>query len=72
MNETTGVAVFEQRGLKDQEPIAAIIKEQAAALWDTLDTITTGTPEGARLLSIAKTNLETSVMFAVKALSRNY
>lgn len=69
------VKVFEQRGLNDQDSKAARIKDVAALLWEEIDNISV--PPGIdsdsmRLISIAKTNIETAVMFAVKALSRNY
>lgn len=67
--------VFESRGLNGQEAKIEEIKNKAAQLWDLFDNIPV--PPGLqtdamRLVSIAKTNLETSVMYAVKAYSRNH
>lgn len=53
------------------------LKEAAANLWDCIDDIypglgiaPTGNSEAGRLVSLAKTDLESSVMWAVKAFSR--
>lgn len=48
------------------------IKLQAAVLWDAFDNIPIppGNTEAGRLVSLAKTQLEDSVMWGVKALSR--
>lgn len=47
------------------------IKDRAAALHALLDKITPGlNPDVERLLELSKSNLETSVMQAVKAISR--
>lgn len=66
--------VFESRGLNGQEEQMARIKAKAAELWDELNSISVppDNREAGRLVSIAKTDLETSVMYAVKALSRNH
>lgn len=48
------------------------IKSNAAVLWDLLDSIPIppDNTEAGRLVSLAKTQLEDSVMWGVKALSR--
>jgi len=66
--------VFESRGLDGQEEHVARIKAAAEALWDELDNISVypGNSEGMRLISLAKTSLEQTVMWGVKSLSRNH
>lgn len=67
------VAVFESRGLNGQEFLIAQIKEQAAVLHDLFDSVHLGGTlerEPGRLVALAKTELESSVMWAVKATSR--
>lgn len=68
------VAVFESRGFADPHLAEVVerIKDRAAAMHAEIDRIVppAGNAEVGRLLSIAKTELETSVMYAVKAVSR--
>lgn len=63
--------VFESRGIHHLEKID-VIKEKAAELWDAIDAIEVppGNQEAGRLVATAKTQLETAVMFGVKAVSR--
>lgn len=65
--------VFDQRPLNHShlEQIEKI-KKTAAILWDKLDNIPVapGNNEAGRLISIAKTELESVVMWATKAISR--
>ncbi len=63
-------AVFESRGLNGQEEKIAEIKKQAAILYDLISSIPAVSQEAARLVSLARTELESSVMWAVKATSR--
>jgi hypothetical protein len=63
-------AVFESRGLNGQESHIAAIKEQAAILHDLFEAIPATSQEAARLVSLSKTELESAVMWAVKATSR--
>lgn len=65
--------VFESRGLNGQEEQVARLKSKAEELWDEIDNISVppGNSEAGRLVSLAKTELESTVMWAVKALSRN-
>lgn len=63
--------VFESRGLHGQEQKIETIKEKAAELWDAFDAIEIPPgSEAGRLVALAKTELETSVMYGVKAVSR--
>lgn len=68
------VAVFESRGFArpDHGEQVDRIKYLASALWTEIDKIAVppGNSEPGRLLSLAKTDLEGSVMWAVKAISR--
>lgn len=69
-----GDVVFESRGFvtnNGPEQVARI-KTKAAALWDEFDNISVppGNSEGGRLISLAKTELESAVMWGVKAVSR--
>lgn len=67
------VAVFESRpfAMAHHSELVEQIKDRAAALHAVLDKITPGlNPEVGRLLELSKSNLETAVMQAVKALSR--
>ena len=68
------IATFESRGLNGQEKQVEGIKDLAARLFTAIDDIPVppGNNEAGRLVAKAKTDLETSVMFAVKALSRNH
>lgn len=68
------IAVFEAREFTmphHQEQMIKI-KHLAAALWTEIDNITLppGNSEPSRLMAMAKDNLETGVMQAVKALTR--
>jgi hypothetical protein len=68
------VAVFESRGfaLPHHSDHVERIKAAAAALYGELDAIVPppGNSEAGRLLALAKTDLESSVMWGVKAISR--
>lgn len=64
---------FNSRGITGSgEGLVAAIKHRAAHVWDLLDSIPVppGNSEAGRLVSLAKTDLEASVMWAVKAVSR--
>jgi len=63
---------FESRGLYGQESKVELIKTHAAQLWDAFDNISVppDNSEAGRLVATAKTQLESAVMFAVKAVSR--
>lgn len=67
--------MFESRGFQGNigpEHVARI-KEKAASLWEEFNNISVppGNSEAGRLVSLAKTELESAVMWGVKALSRN-
>lgn len=68
----TAFKVFESRGLHGQEYKVEMIKKYASHLYDAICEISVppGNTEAGRLVSIAKTELESCVMFAVKAVSR--
>jgi hypothetical protein len=73
MNIERGVKVFESRGFQGNgEQHVEYIKKTAAALWSYFDNISVppGNTEAGRLVSLAKTELESAVMWAVKAVSR--
>lgn len=73
MNIERGVKTFESRGFKENgAEHVEYIKKNAAVLWSYIDNIPVppGNTEAGRLVSLAKTELESSVMWAVKALSR--
>lgn len=63
---------FESRGLHGQESKIERIKEKAALLFDAFDDVSVppGNTEAGRLIATAKTQLESAVMFGVKAVSR--
>lgn len=65
---------FESRSLNGQEEQVDKIKTVAALLFDQIDAIALPPEkrEAARLVALAKTNLEQTVMWAVKACSRNH
>lgn len=65
------VKVFDSRNFDSNEPVEHIarIKEQAALLWDELESIPIS-GESARLIALAKTDLESAALWAVKAVSR--
>jgi hypothetical protein len=64
--------VFESRGIKRTEMVETI-KARAAVLLAEIDAISIppDNKEAGRLVALAKTDLESCVMWAVKALSRN-
>lgn len=64
--------VFESRGLNGHEGLVEDIKIFAGYLFDKLDLIPVppGNNEAGRLVALAKTELESTVMWAVKAISR--
>lgn len=70
----TAMATFESRGytMEHHASQAQRIRAVAAALWAEYDAISipSGNSEVGRLLAVAKTELETSAMFAIKALTR--
>ncbi len=68
------IKVFESRGLNGQEAEMERIKLCAAALFAEINRISIppDNREAGRLVSLAKTELESCVMWAVKALSRNH
>ena len=63
---------FESRGLNGRDNHVHAIKSAAAELWQWIDNIPVppGNTEAGRLVALAKTDLESSVMWAVKAISR--
>ena len=64
--------VFESRGLNGSLDKIDIIKILAEDLWDEFDSLSDkSSPEAARLVALAKTDLEGAVMWAVKAVSRS-
>lgn len=72
---TRSVAVFESRGLRDgTEALITQLKMEAAILLDTINEIEVppGNSEAGRLIALAKTELESTVMWATKAVSRYY
>lgn len=65
------LAVFESRGLNGLEPNVEALKRAAAHFMWEIDQIPHHNPEELlRYKSLAKTSLEESVMWAVKACSR--
>lgn len=64
--------VFESRGFSREHlpHLVQSIKDEASGLWDQINAVPVDSPESARLVSLAKTSLEESVMWAVKACSR--
>lgn len=65
------IKVFEPRGIAGQETTMISIYGDAAQLYATIGSIPAKPgSDAARLVAVAKTHLETSAMFAVKALSR--
>lgn len=65
--------VFESRGISDAGlTLVANIKDRAAQLLEEIDMIPIPPEnrEAGRLVALAKTDLESCVMWAVKALSR--
>lgn len=69
--ESRHIAVFESRRIERIEQVD-IIKFRAATLLAEIDAISIPPEnrEAGRLVSLAKTDLENCVMWAVKALSR--
>lgn len=67
-----GHKIFESRGLNNQEQKVENIKQLAGMLWQEFDEILHEEgSEAPRLISLAKTHLESSVMWGVKACSRS-
>ncbi len=66
------VAAFASMGLGANEAKVERIKEKAALLWDEFNDLPVppGNNTAGRLVAMAKTELEGSVMWAVKAASR--
>jgi hypothetical protein len=66
--------VFESRGLNGQEHLVDGVKRAASTLFWEIDSIPIppGNTEAGRLVSLAKTALEESVMWATKAVSRSH
>lgn len=65
--------VFESRGIEGIQAVKIDrIKKAAAELYSIIDSMSVppGNTEAGRLLSLAKTDIELSVMWAVKAVSR--
>lgn len=64
---------FESRGLNGQEELVAELKDDASSFLARINQIEVAPDnrEAARLVALAKTTLEESVMWAVKAISRN-
>lgn len=65
---------FASLGLGGQESYVEDIKSKATALWIAIDRVGQNRPtteEAPRLKALAKTALEESVMWAVKAVSRS-
>lgn len=67
-----GKEVFESKGLNGKEELVEKVKAKAGELWDLFQEGTNepGT-EGGRMYALAKTNLEQSVMWFVKGISRS-
>lgn len=67
-----GIEVFESRGLHGKEELVEQVKAKAGELFDLINSATNdpGT-EGGRMYALAKTNLEQSVMWFVKGVSRS-
>lgn len=68
-------SIFEQRGIKDngQQFLIEQIKYASSIVMDSIDQISVppdNAAEVGRLVSLAKTSLEESVMWATKAVSR--
>lgn len=54
----------------EQKALAMSVKIKAQELWDMYDSAVKASPsETARLIAVAKTNLEQSVMWAVKGIT---
>lgn len=73
INPEQGQKVFESREMKGTAPAqVAQIKETAALLWCMINLLPQphDNKEVGRLVALAKTDLESSVMWAVKAASR--
>jgi hypothetical protein len=63
---------FASLGTESMIPKMDEIKEIASILWDRIDNIqvSPGNSDSGRMVSISKTKLEETVMWAVKAISR--
>lgn len=72
INIESSKKVFESRGLNGFEKEVEAIKNEAAILHSLIShiSIAPGNSEAGRLVSLAKTELESAVMWAVKAVSR--
>jgi len=72
-SENRAQKAFNQRSLSDSQ-IQQVerIKTKAEALWNEIDNIGVphGDSEAGRLVSLAKTSLEETVLWGVKAVSR--
>lgn len=70
----SNLKTFETRGFGSYEGLVNQIKEAAAVVLTAFSKISipSGNAEAARLVSLAKTNLEQSVMWATKAVSRSH
>lgn len=67
-----GKDAFSSKGLGDNITLVEKVQGKAAEIWDVINEAYSKTtnPEGARLLAIAKTELEGAVMWFTKGLSR--
>jgi hypothetical protein len=66
-------AMFESRGFTTEQQTTLVeeIKDLAATLYDKIDSVTNvNQTEASRLVALAKTSLEETVMWATKAVSR--
>ncbi len=70
LNTEIGKKIFESRGFNGREERVEQIKDFAANLWTAYVAYCPPGTDSARLMAIAKTDLESSVMFAVKAMTR--
>jgi len=71
MSTDKAQAFFGQRDIDDaQQSQVTELKAAAESLYDQIDTLPAETGEAKRLKALAITHLETAVMFAVKAVSR--
>lgn len=60
------------RNIAKQTERVNMIKQKAAELWDIIDNteVSPGNSEAGRLVNMAKSELEITIMIAVKAVSR--
>lgn len=66
-----GKDVFATKGIEGNTGYVEKLKEKAADLYDLLTEFSPTTPEALRCFAVAKTNLEESVMWAIKGVSRS-